>query len=206
MGMRIVRIARLAWWRVGWGLVARLWCPRLKSVGLHRIPRRPVVLAANHASHADTVVMQLLLARAGRSRVLVAGAADYWFCNRLISMVARGIGAFSFPRSGKDGVISACAILDDGWSVLMYPQGTRSGGPFRPGVGLIAAQAGVAVVPVAIEGTGTLLPKGRCWPRRSVVTVRFMEPLAKGDEESPTSFAARLQSVLQPVRAHKEAA
>jgi len=60
-------------------------------------------------------------------------------------------------------------------------------------------------VPVALEGTGTLLPKGRSWPRRSIVTARFMEPLSKRDGESPAAFAARLHSALEPVDAHREA-
>ena len=131
MWVRLVLVVRTAWWHLGWGLFARIWCPRLACTGLERVPQGPVILAANHASHADTVILQLLLVRKGRRKVLVAGAADYWFRNPALGLLARFLGVFPFPRSGGEGVGRACKALRRGWSVLIFPQGTRSGGPFR---------------------------------------------------------------------------
>ena len=209
MGVRVLLMARRAWWRLGWGLFARIWCPGLQYDGLDRIPRGPVVFAANHASHAshaDTVVIQLLLARAGKMRVLVAAAADYWFRGRVLGLIAQSIGGFSFPRSGGEGVGKACKALRRGWSVLIYPQGTRSGGPFRPGVAIIASRSRVPVVPVFIEGTGRLLPKGRFWPRRSAVTVRFGDAIHVLPGEPPATFATRLHGALDSEVVEREVA
>jgi hypothetical protein len=80
----------------------------------------------------------------------------------------------AFPFSRTDSIrpsLEHCArLLDRGWSILIYPEGTRSitgqMGPFKSGVGLMAVELGVPVVPVNISGTYQLLPKGRAIPRR----------------------------------------
>jgi 1-acyl-sn-glycerol-3-phosphate acyltransferase len=193
MWVRLVLVVRTVWWHLGWGLFARIWCPRLACTGLERVPQGPVILAANHASHADTVILQLLLVRKGRRKVLVAGAADYWFRNPALGLLARFLGVFPFPRSGGEGVGRACKALRRGWSVLIFPQGTRSGGPFRPGASFIAADSRVPVVPVTITGTDALLPRGHRLPKRAVVTVRFGAPLQIASWEDPHAFVVRVQ-------------
>lgn len=205
MWVRLLLLVRSAWWRLGWGLFARIWCSRLACVGLERTPPGPVILAANHASHADTVILQLLLVRAGRRKVLVAGAADYWFRNPPLGLFARLVGVFPFPRSGGEGVGRACKALRRGWSVLIFPQGTRSGGPFRPGAAFIAANSRVPVVPVTITGTDKLLPKGQRLPKRAAVTVRFGTPLAITSRDDPDEFVGRLQEAVFGAR-HAEVA
>jgi 1-acyl-sn-glycerol-3-phosphate acyltransferase len=65
--------------------------------------------------------------------------------------------------------------------VLLYPEGTRSitgsMAPFKPGLGLLAVEMGVPVVPVYLDGPFNILPKGRSLPRRGSITVRFGKPL-----------------------------
>ncbi len=172
-----------------------IWSPGLRVYG--EIPSYPVVFAANHSSHADTAAIQLALSRAGHTRVLAAGAEDYFFRNGIIAALARLIGVFPFPRSGGAGIERARRTLRNGVSVLLYPQGTRDGGPFRRGVAYLADTA--VVVPVTVTGTDLLLPKGRRLPRRSKVTLHFGVPLRRRPTETPDQFAHRLE---QAVRAH----
>jgi 1-acyl-sn-glycerol-3-phosphate acyltransferase len=189
---------RVVWWRMVWGLLVRLNCRRLRVLGVENLPPGPVVFAANHASHADTVVMQLVFAGVGRNRVLAAGAADYFFADPLRSIFATFVGVFPFPRQGEAGVERSRAALAAGWSVLLYPQGTRDGGPFRGGVARVARDTAV-VVPVQITGTDRVLPKGSRLPKRSSITVRFGEPIRVAPGESDRSFAARLESTVHRV-------
>ena len=62
------------------------------------------------------------------------------------------------------------SILSDGESVLIFPEGTRSRTgqlqEFKPGVGLIAQELGVPVVPAYIQGTHQAMPVGKALPRR----------------------------------------
>ena len=67
-------------------------------------------------------------------------------------------------------------------NLLIYPEGTRSLNgelqPFKPGLGLLAYEAGVPVVPAHVSGTYEALPKGKSLPRKSKVRVVFGEPVA----------------------------
>ena len=180
-------------WRVLWGTAFRIWSPGYTVTG--DIPQGPVMFAANHNSHADTAATQLALARAGHTRVLAAGAEDYFFRSRLTSLLSTAIGVFPFPRSGMEGVDRAISLLNSGVSILLYPQGTRDGGPFRPGAAHIAAN-GMAVVPVTIVGTARVLPKGAFWPRGGRVSLHFGSPLVRGRHETPEDFTARLESAV----------
>ena len=182
-------------WRLLWTPLFLIWAPGLRVDG--EIPSHPVVFAANHSSHADTAAIQLALSRAGHTRVLAAGAEDYFFRNGFVAALARLIGVFPFPRNGSVGIERARRLLLGGVSVLLYPQGTRDGGPFRRGVAHLADTA--LVVPVTVTGTDVLLPKGRRLPRRSKVTLHFGAPLHRRPAETPDQFARRLE---QAVRCH----
>lgn len=181
-------------WRVVWGFAFRTWAGGLRVTGT--VPRMPVVFAANHQSHADTAAVQLAVARSGCRRMLTAGAEDYFFRTKPMGVIARLIGVFPFPRHGRAGIERAAAVLESGWSVLLFPEGSRRGGPFRPGVAHLA-ERGWTVVPVTIRGTGRLLPRGACWPTRAAVEIHFGPPLRRLTAESPRGFAARLERAVR---------
>lgn len=181
-------------WRVVWGFAFRMWAGGLRVTGT--VPRMPVVFAANHQSHADTAAVQLAVARAGCRRMLAAGAEDYFFRTRSTRAVARLIGVFPFPRHGRVGIERAGAVLESGSSVLLFPQGSRKGGSFRPGVAHLS-ERGWTVVPVTIRGTGKLLPRGSRWPTRAAVEIHFGPPLRRLATESPREFAARLERAVR---------
>ena len=187
---------RRLWALVVWRLAVIVWCRRLRIEGRDRVPRRPVVVVANHASHADTVLLQYALATCHERPVLVAGAEDYWFRNAAIGLGARFLGVFSFPRKGDVGLLRTHRALERQSSVVLVPQGTRSGGHFRPGIGRLASEAQVEVLPVRLLGPDRLLPKGRFWPHRTDIVVRFGEPTSIRRDESPDDFAARLERIV----------
>jgi long-chain acyl-CoA synthetase len=66
-------------------------------------------------------------------------------------------------------------LVDRGWSVLIFPEGTRSPNgelqPFKAGVGLLAVELGIPVVPIKLSGLHQVLSKGSWLPRRGPVTV-----------------------------------
>ncbi|MCQ8117998.1 AMP-binding protein [Methylomonas rosea] len=140
----------------------------------------PVMFIANHASHVDTVSLLRALPWPVRRRLCIAAAADYFFSQKLIAgLLSLSINAFAFSRDGSiRGSLDHCGeLMDNGWSLLIYPEGTRSSDGrllrFKPGIGYLATELGVPVIPVAISGGHKILPKGARWPVRSSVQVCF---------------------------------
>lgn len=171
----------------------------------------PFILAANHASHADTAAILGTLPGPVRRRTCVAAALDVFGATTdrrtlpalrrecLQIVVAAGFHAFAFDRHGPPlrSVRTASELLQRGWNLLLYPEGTRtrSGemGQFKPGVGILARVSGRPVVPVHVAGGETILPCGAFLPRNGHAVVRFGSPLRFQDGESASSFTDRLR-------------
>ncbi len=159
----------------------------------------PVLLVANHASHLDTPSILRALPRRLRARVAVAAAADYFFRTRLLGIATPLLlNAFPFSREGavRSSLEHCGDLADAGWTILVYPEGTRSTTgrlqAFRSGAGLLATDLRVPVVPIGVHGTHALLPKGARLPRRGPVTVRFGPALRPTAGVAPVEAAAEL--------------
>lgn len=155
--------------------------------------KEPVILVANHASHMDTPVILSALPRRLRKRTAVAAAADYFYKNRLVaSIVSLLFNTVPIERKGggtKDaGHLDQ--LLEDGWNLLLYPEGTRSRGNglgrVRRGAAVLASHHNLSIVPIRVTGTAEAMPPGSVWPkrlrgrlfsRRHRVEVTFGEPI-----------------------------
>jgi long-chain acyl-CoA synthetase len=103
-----------------------------------------------------------------------------------------------------------CAdLLDGGWSLLLYPEGTRTRtgqiGPFREGVGVLAVELGVPVVPMRVDGLYDVLPKGRILPHRGLVTVRIGPPLHVEPGTRYDRAAAQIEEAVRALVPHPRA-
>ena len=172
----------------------------------------PFLMIANHASHADTLSILRALPARVRRRTAVAAAADYFFTNRLATVFAAAVlGAFPFSREGRirESLENCGRLADEGWSILIYPEGTRSPDgrllPFKMGIGLLATGLDIPVLPIAVTGGAKILPKGKTWPRQTEVSVRFGRPLTILPDMSPAEVAALLQSSVSALLDASEA-
>ena len=150
-----------------------------------------MLFIANHTSHLDSAVLLSALPPRLRRRVAVAAAADYFFARPLVGpTVAFLLNAFPFSRTTavRPTLEHCAALLDARWSILLYPEGTRSTtgkiGEFKSGVGLLAVELDVPVVPIYLDGLQDILPKGRTVPRRGPVSVTFGQPVSFHGSES----------------------
>ena len=160
----------------------------------------PLIFAANHSSHLDTPLLLTSIPVPWRHKLVVGAAADYFFGTRVTgALSALGIGAIPIERAkvGRKSADLAAALLEDGWSLLIYPEGGRSrdgwGQPFRGGAAYLAARTGVPVVPVHVAGTSRILRKGKTLPRPSHTSVTFGRPISPTNDENATRFAARIE-------------
>ena len=163
----------------------------------------PVIFAANHHSHLDTPVLLSSLPRRFRNKSFVAGAADYFFTNRLTGgSSALALNAIPIERSKVSRRSSDLAkdLLDDGWTMVIFPEGGRSpdgwGQPFKGGAAYLAVKCGVPVVPVHVWGTDRLLPKGSNRPHTGSTLVTFGRPLVAADGENSRKFGPRIESAV----------
>jgi len=182
-----------------------------RSVGYERIAslEEPVILVANHASHMDTPVILSALPRRLREHTAVAAAADYFYKNKLIASIVSLIFN-TVPVDRKGGGLSRNAshldkLLNDGWNLLLYPEGTRSRGDglgrMRRGAAVLASEHNLPIVPIRVSGTAEAMPPGQVWPRRlrgRLLTRRHRIQVAFGEPIPPqVDTAAMIERVQQ---------
>lgn len=169
---------------------------------------RPVILASNHTSHADTPLLLYALGDRVRERTVVAAAADYFYEKRWVGVLTSlFLNTFPFARSGgpQEVLHRSSQLLKSGWSLLVFPEGTRSPDgslqEFRPGVGHLATENGVDVIPMHVRGSHRIMPKGRDIPLPAPATIRIGRPLKVSEGETSRAFAARVEQAVQSLAA-----
>lgn len=166
-------------------------------------PAAPTRAASSTTSHFDHPALRIALGPRYRDHLAIASASDYFWRSRKRAFFAGWLGGFPFsrdPRGGAESLHAVEAFLAGGWSVLIYPEGTRSRtgalGTFHAGPALVATRTGCDVLPVRIVGTRSVLPVGATWPHRAQVQVRFGAPLRAQPGEDPRAFTTRLESAI----------
>ena len=164
----------------------------------------PVIFAANHASHIDTPLLLSCLPLRFRHRTVVAAAADYFFDRRwkadTWSFVLAAI-PIERTKINRRSVDLAAELLEDGWNLIIFPEGGRSpdgwAQTFHPGgAGYLAVRTGRPVVPVHLDGTRHILAKGRKGVHRTRTTVTFGTPLWPDEGENPRRFSVRIEAAV----------
>jgi len=163
----------------------------------------PVIFAANHHSHLDTGLLLSLLPERFRRKTVVAAAADYFFDRRVKGTLhALAFGAVPVERTkvNRRSADVATGLLDDGWNLVIFPEGGRSpdgwAQEFRGGAAYLSVRSGRPVVPVYLEGTRHVWPKGQRLPRPHRVTVTFGTPISPDPGEDARRLAARLERAV----------
>ncbi len=170
--------------------IAWFWCRiilflsgvRLEVEGLERLtPGQRYVFFANHQSQMDIPVLEEAL-KDFEIRFLAKRSLFR------IPFFGWGLAALGYipverddPREGLRSLIACAERVREGYSVVVFPEGTRSPDgrllPFKTAGFLIPIKAGVPAVPVAILGTRKILPKGSLFVRPGEVRVIVGDPL-----------------------------
>jgi 1-acyl-sn-glycerol-3-phosphate acyltransferase len=159
---------------------------------LAAIPREgPVIIAANHASNFDPVVLGAWLTPALGRRMQWLGKKEL-FAWPVVGYVARHGGVHPVDRGAADAEAFRLAkrILDEGHVLFVFPEGTRSADgalqEARDGVAVLALRTGAAIVPIGISGSNGVWPRGQKLPHPGgKVTVRVGEAFRLADVLPP---------------------
>jgi 1-acyl-sn-glycerol-3-phosphate acyltransferase len=161
-----------------------LWRPEI--IGSEHIPASGgAILASNHLSIVDSIFLPFMVERP----VTFAAKSEYFTGTRPIDRIT---GAYlratkqlsvdrAEARAGLDMLEAALGLLREGELFGIYPEGTRSpdGRLYRgrPGIGWLALNSGLPVIPVAMSGTDRVLPPGRKIPRVAKIKITVGKPL-----------------------------
>ena len=142
-------------------------------------PRHPYVVVSNHESFADILLISHLpwemkwLSKAELFRIPIMGWM-MWLAGDI--PVKRGFGP-----SAVEAMERCRKALRQRVSVMIFPEGTRSKTaellPFKDGAFRLAIEAGVPILPLALSGTGTALPKHGWRFGRAAAHLRVLEPV-----------------------------
>ena len=168
-------------------LARAVWRPVVE--GLHHVPATgPVIVASNHLSFFDSVVIPVVVPR----KVVFLAKSDYFTGTGVKGTLTRawfeGLGMLPVDRDDTKAAIAsldtALEVLGRGEAFGIYPEGTRSRDGLlyrgRTGVAHLALTAGCPVVPVGLQGTQDVQPVDAALPRLAPVSVAFGPPILPG--------------------------
>lgn len=164
-----------------------------------RLPAGGFVLASNHQSFLDPLLLGTSLARP-----VSFMARDTLFRNPLFGGLIRRVGAFPVRRDGvgKEGMREAERRVRGGAAVLLFVEGTRTRtgeiSPIKDGAGLLSRLAGAPVVPAAVEGGFRAWPRTRRLPRPTPLKVAFGAPIpAARFRDDPDGARRELEQAIR---------
>jgi long-chain acyl-CoA synthetase len=183
------------------------------------LPSAPILLIVNHVTAYDGALVLYALPPKLRRRVAIAMSGEmlldlrrgrnqpnalanllappaYWLITALFNV-------FPLPRlrGFRRSFAHAGEAMDQGYSVMIFPEGTRSPdgtlNPFRPGIGLLAQQSSVPVLPVTLKGLGEMRTGKSRWFRSGRLEIHVGEAIPIEETATPAELTATLEDTLR---------
>jgi 1-acyl-sn-glycerol-3-phosphate acyltransferase len=180
---------------------------RVVCTGLERVPEGPAVFVSNHVSFVDIWVLAGFLP--GTVRFL---AKRELLHVPIFGWALRSAGHIPIDRQNRRAAVDACGeagtLIREGTSAIVFGEGTRSRTgellPLKKGAFVLAIQAGVPVVPVFLDGTYAVLPKGTILLRRRPITMSIGFPMSTAGltYADRDALRARCRRALVALRDH----
>jgi len=176
-------------------------------VGKEKLPLKgPYIIAANHNSHLDTMVLMSIFPLSKINQVKPVAAADYFMKNKYFAWFSQNvIGIIPLKRrpTKAEGhpLLGVTKALKKGDIVIVFPEGSRGVpeemGTFKTGIAHLAKEfPSIPVVPIYIHGAGKALPKGEALFVPFIIDVNIGEALYFEDEDNK-SFTVRLEKSIK---------
>jgi long-chain acyl-CoA synthetase len=186
--------------------ITMLMC-RVRVNGVERLAKvnGPALLISNHVTDVDAGLILSALPWRWRSRLAIAMQGELlrewryppaklpwylWMKARVAYVLAAALfNVFSIPRQSgfRQSFAYAGEAVDRGWSVLIFPEGTETKDgsiqPFKAGIGLLASELNIPVIPIRIDGLFELKQQRQLFAPAGSVTVTFGEPINESKVE-----------------------
>ncbi len=178
---------------------------RVNIIGKENLVKTgPIIIAPSHRSNLDAPLCGAVPDRRPRSL-----SKESLFKNPVLAWIVTSLGSFPVKRgtADREAMRTAEKLLNEGESLLVFPEGTRQSGPsiaeVFDGTAYLAAKSGAPIIPIGIAGTEDSMPPGAKFPRRTKVSIVVGEPIAPPANEGRvrrkelTAFTELLTERLQ---------
>ena len=187
-------------------VIIRIWV-KLNIEGRENLNvlKTPVLFIFNHTDDFDGPVIYKALPHRIRKNLSVAAADDVLQKHKFLAFIVRFCFAgFNLARSEPylPSLEYVGQMVDKGWNVVLSPEGRLSTNgrlqPFKSGIGLLAVNLGIPVVPMKTIGLSGTVPLHAKWPKkRSRVTVRIGQPVSFGPHTDYDEATETLRRLLE---------
>jgi uncharacterized protein len=155
---------------------------------------RPAVILSNHQSHIDLLLLLML-----HPKIIVLTTKWVWN-NPVYALVIRFLDYYPVRDGHEDLVERLKTKVKDGYSVLVFPEGSRSPDGsirrFHKGAFLLAEQLGIDMLPVFIHGAGDCMNKGENHLKGGSITVKIYPRIAAEDKLYGNDYHERTKALL----------
>lgn len=158
---RVSKPLAWSWAKASARALARACGVRVRMHGLEHLGKGPYIFAPNHQSHFDIAALLGFLPGVNRF-----AAKTELFKEPILGAILRTMGMIAIDRDNPLAAVQTLQELQlEGWSVIIFPEGTRSRDgnllPFKKGPFVAAIYLGVPIVPVVCKNTTRIMPKGQ---------------------------------------------
>lgn len=160
-------------------------------------PEGPCIVAANHASSLDLYCVAAL----GFDNVVYV-TKGWVFRLPFFRFVMHAAGYLDAEKTPPEEMLARCkAALDNGCDIVLFPQGSRKNpqARFKSGAFYLAEMMGVPVVPMAIGGTGGMLPAGSVRLRPAKIVLKSFPAVRPGDFTGPLAHLEMARAVKNQI-------
>jgi len=164
--------------------ILKIFC-RIKTQGKENLKniKSPVIFVSNHTSHFDTSVILSKLPFRFKTNIAIATWAEFFqapknaIFKKLKKRILYNLGTillnlYMFPRTKgfMKSIKYTGELIDKNYNILIFPEGQRTTNgeinPFKLGIGIIASNMKVPIIPIKIEGLFQILPIGSNFPKK----------------------------------------
>jgi len=189
-------------------LIFRLDIKGKENLDIIKKEKTPVIFIANHVSMLDTFAIYQVLPFSVRLNTFAAAARDFFFKNYITAAFGRlFFNAFAFSRKEnvKQSLSDFGEIINRGSNVLIYPEGTRSRTgkllDFKAGIGIMAWNVNVPIIPIKLSGLYNIMPVGKTFPNFGKrVTLVIGKPLKFNRTQSFNEITSILHKTLKDMK------
>ena len=213
---RLMTVVRMAiYYLLAWPATYLLAAPRIRGRENLRGLRGPILVVSNHVTYLDIAWILPALPARFRNRLATAMGGERLARMRRPVSTLSGLERFMehlryflvtslfnvFPLPQKSGFLQSFGfagdLADRGWSVLVFPEGQTSDtgdlAPFRSGIGLLAKQLHIPVVPMRLGGLYDLKRDERIFAGPGQVQVAIGEPVRFPSDQDASEIARELE-------------